>query len=241
MQVYSVGSFEEYHRIVSQLSHGWIFRGVPDAERHHLIPSVGRFWPEFERVGLERLALSLPGQSAKDAFGEAERTSLHVFASEAAAHLGVPLDNAWHILSVAQHHGLPTRLLDWSLNPLVGLYFAVSRDYTCEAAVYACNPQLFIYGEATRTNDPFALEDVAAFAPPHISPRIRAQSGVFTVQPDPTVPFDHPTMKQIRIEPSARGAIRNVLFKYGVNAKALFPDLDGLATWVKFLKFFAEP
>jgi hypothetical protein len=50
----------------------------------------------------------------------------------------IPGDSTWVRLSVAQHHGLPTRLLDWTVSPKVAVHFATAEEehYDKDAAIW---------------------------------------------------------------------------------------------------------
>ena len=63
-----------------------------------------------------------------------ERDVYREFGEKARRHLGE--DCKWLSLSYAQHYGTPTRLLDWSLNRLIGLYFAVSSNLDEDGALW---------------------------------------------------------------------------------------------------------
>lgn len=73
--------------------------------------------PKIARLKL-RNRFRLPG---------AESELLRDFKRQALPYLARDLQNDWDWLAPAQHHGLPTRLLDWTTNALVALWFAVEQ------------------------------------------------------------------------------------------------------------------
>jgi hypothetical protein len=226
MDEITITSFAQFHDAVDSLAqNGWMFRGVPDLANHQLIPSVGRYWPALRTAG-----------RSKDFFFKSELEALVRFHLEAHPYLPQQPTNIWELMAIAQHHGLPTRLLDWTNNPLVALYFAVSRGFACDAAVYLFQEERWFTPDM-RADDPLKVQEVVALAVSHLTPRLTAQAGFFTVQPDPTEAISLPGLRRIRIISSLRHQLRQTLFGYNINEKALFPGLDGIAGYVKQLKF----
>ena len=74
--------------------------------------------------------------------------------------------NEWELLSIAQHTGLPTRLLDWTHNPLVAFFFAASENYEKDGAVYIYKSNHRVLHEKF---GPFEITTPIAFFQPNAS------------------------------------------------------------------------
>ncbi len=98
-----------------------LFRGVSSVE-HKLLSTLGR--------------LQL---KERDTFSSVEKKLMNVFKERAIPFLKNVPSNDWEWLALAQHHGLPTRLLDWTRNPLVAAYFSVKKEAKGASIIYVFN------------------------------------------------------------------------------------------------------
>jgi hypothetical protein len=87
------------------------------------------------------------------------------------------------------------------------------------------------------TFSPFEISENVIYDPPHVSPRIRAQDGVLLAFQNPRQALTDSHYIEYTIPGDCRDGIRRELEKCGVFDKQLFPDLDGLARWLKFKVF----
>jgi len=210
-----LGSFEDFHQQMQLYnSEKDIYRGVSD-KRYGLIPKIG--W--------------VPLRPRRNRLREEGRI-FRRFKERAIPYLEHMPRDEWEWLAVAQHHGLPTRLLDWTRNPLVAAYFAVENASSKDSAVYILKGYNVI--DTERHADPFKYPRVGKFVPPRIARRIEAQLGVFTIHSEPEIPFSSDGIDKLIIPNGLRRNFKKILDRYGINRASLFPGLDGLAVHIKW-------
>ena len=179
---------------------------------------------------------------------EAEQVILRTFKEQSVPFLLRPPSSEWDWLAIAQHHRLPTRLLDWTTNPLVALWFTVSRPATKQkhGVVWVFKPSEADFVDAS--DDPFQGTRTKVFRPAHIADRIRVQSGYFTVHKyikGRFVAFERnrlykAKLVKLQIDAKAFSGLRFALDQYGINESVLFPDLDGLSKHIEWLHTYLE-
>lgn len=220
----AANTVERFLELVLQKRDGavdaWLFRGQRE---------IG--WspqPQIDR----RQFLEYRTKEGKDRLWHEDRL-LTDFKKAARPHANIDPKELWEWLALAQHHGLATRLLDWTNNPLAALYFAVEEVRSVgDSAVWCYRHNGDSWISHRKSGGPFSIRAIVEFRPPHVVPRITVQGAAFTAHPSPR-PDRRPKwpgdLRRITIPVGCRHTFRQDLERVGVNRASLFPDLDGIS------------
>jgi hypothetical protein len=246
MEEVRVSNWNEFVALTADLD-GWAFRGQQDA-RWKLNSSLSRY---FEAFISDRATWRIREERAIRIF----RRKAHNYLQNAAV-----LDNDLRCIALMQHHGAPTRLIDFTKSAFVAAFFALESAVE-DAAVYALNtPQLW---NATPVSQPGLNREVIdprregnferyfmhngneilwIGEPTEMDQRLVAQSGTVVV---PGV-LDKPLNEILRQYRDAGTLIRKLvlpremreeamkaLYRMNITNATLFPDLDGLARSIR--------
>ncbi|MFO7662127.1 MAG: FRG domain-containing protein [Chloroflexota bacterium] len=103
-------------------------------------PDINRFRAQLAYRGLSDAAYELTTSLIRigPGYEQMEKHLLRNFRKYAHRD-AVPSDSNWNWLTMAQHHGLPTRLLDWTFSPYVAMHFATANleKFGCDGIIWA--------------------------------------------------------------------------------------------------------
>ena len=219
-RILSITEIEQLHLAFRALrSHdgfGYWFRGQANSE-WELLPKAGR--DDYYRSN------------------NADLGRFNAWSRLATAYYSLPTSRLEQ-LAIAQHHGLATRMLDWTKNPLVACFFACIDLLDHDGAVYAYETPETLLDENHALSDLEKFSGVYGYMPRSINPRLLAQKGLFSIHCDSRhkisakpsrINPENPNLVKIKIPKAMKTAVLNLLYDYGIDEATIFPDLDGLS------------
>ncbi|MBL9160623.1 MAG: FRG domain-containing protein [Verrucomicrobiales bacterium] len=215
----------------------WVFRGHANCD-WDLLPSAGRK-PHFVSSSPPD-----PSQPSSRKNPPPDLGRFNHWRDLASAYRQVLPQNDFECLALAQHYGLPTRLLDFSSNILVALYFACESDFDSDGCIFAFLPDLFIDPEICSFYD---IPESGILRVRPFERRFLQQSAQLMYFKDPATPLrgkrQPAEMEEFRkaanlpdsslikflIPKKSKVYHLNALERIGVSRSTLFPDLEGLS------------
>src|SRR6266704_2168831 len=191
---------------------------------------------------------------------DSEMALITRFKQNALSFLVRPPSNEWEWLLLMQHHSLPTRLLDWTENPLVALYFVVKESPKAKGCLWCLVP-IALNGARYKTPVPSSDipclgvdEELDSYLPKSVLtlpaklppaaalamrsfPRLAAQAGVFTITHKEQTSLEKVEkgkhVGRLLVPAAAKAGLAQEIAMLGITRLSLFPELESVARHAK--------
>jgi FRG domain len=253
----------------------WVFRGHAD-DTYKLLPTALRQTPPAQlgytcasKIGVQRTnqeQVDAEFERLHEFYWSVDAQGLHVAGNNDLLRTpsgwreregqvlkqGWPIDDLLPLLALAQHYGVPTRLLDWSDKPHVAAYFAsigAVKKRTTTIGIWALNLDWIIYSAFPGNAAKMAVYVVTA--PRASNPNLHAQGGIFTTEnlvrkelrklvtlrpvdkivSEQWLKLNHnqSVMAHFTLPSTEAGKLLRLLHYEGISAATLFPGYQGAA------------
>lgn len=167
---------------------------------------------------------------------------LNWFKNEAPKYVDVSILSDIEYLIIGQHYGLRTRLLDFTLNPLIALYFAVKDSADHDGFVYVSDESQDLLTSSDITSK--RLEEIIVdlnkealfIIPTNSQKRISNQSGVLALIKEPKNRYTN--IESVFCIPAAKKKkMKSMLYKLNIHEETVFQNLDSLCQSLNYRKF----
>jgi hypothetical protein len=261
---YCVGEAANVSKLLEQITKWHTTNNIVGADTHRRVWYRGHedesylLWPGVYRDDFTACAATMYGKDGEGKRLNLEREMLSEFRTSGATLLD---PNAIvETYFIAQHYGMPTRLLDWTTNPLAAFFFAVNdADKKTDGDVLVMDAPKLLPTPAKKDSGqpigiitmrhPYATDAIGLsfwhepktkrqplivpIRPDNRAGRIGQQSSCFTLHTHSSAPCQNPTLGRIRVPACAKKTIRDELRRLNINEFSIYNDLDHLSREIK--------
>ena len=146
--------------------------------------------------------------------------------------LGLNPANGFEWTALAQHFGLATKMLDWSSNPLIALFFAISENEENDGEIVVWE---FLQKDFNPQGAMADVKGIVLVRPKPLHSRLQFQQGLLSYHSNPAANISNEQLTRIPIPRNSKSLLQEQLYRMGIHHESIFCSLDDLSRKINWI------